>query len=92
MSRARYHFLRMLLPSGNSRVSVTLNSLIRALFRRGFFPRALSQGLLLCAISVRRFAGAFSVRSFAGAFFRALFRRGFFSALIQTGVLTHGMV
>ena len=64
MSRAGIRFLRMLLPSGNSRVSVTLNSLIRALFRRvffrelfrrGFFPCALSRGLLPCAISRRLF-------------------------------------
>ena len=63
MSRAGIRFLRMLLPSGNSRVSLTLNSLIRALFRRGFFPRAFAG-----TFTVRYFAEAFSVHSFAGAF------------------------
>ena len=70
MSRARFRFLRMLLPSGNSRVSVTLNSLIRALFRRGFFPRAFAG-----TFTVRYFAEAFSVHSFAGAFPVASFAR-----------------
>ena len=62
MSRARFRFLRMLLPSGNWRVSVTLNRLIRALFRRGFFRVLFRRGF-----SVHSFAGAFHVASFAGA-------------------------
>ena len=62
MSRAGIRFLRMLLPSGNSRVSVTLNRLIRALFHKGFFRALFSRGF-----SVHSFAGAFPVASFAGA-------------------------
>ena len=105
MSRARFRFLRMLLPSGNSRVSLTLNSLIRALFRRVFFRelfrrdfyRALFRGGFFCALFRRGFSrGLFcggSYRAlFRRGFFRALFRRGFFGALIQTGVSTHRIV
>ena len=62
MSRAGFRFLRILLPSGNSRVSVTLNRLIRALFRKGF-----SRALFRRGFSVHSFAGAFPVASFAGA-------------------------
>ena len=83
MSRARFHFLRMLLSSGNWRVSVTLNSLIRALFRRGFyralfrrdFYRALFRGGFFCAL----FRRAFSRGLFCPGSFRALFCRGFSS-------------
>ena len=105
MSRAGIRFLRMLLPSGKSRVSVTLNRLIRALFHKGFFRAlfrrdfycALFRGGFFCALFRRGFSrGLFcggSYRAlFRRGFFRALFRRGFFGALIQTGVSTHRIV
>ena len=86
MSRARFRFLRMLLPSGNSRVSVTLNSLIRALFRRGFFPRALSQGLLPCAISRRLFLCTLSQGLFPWPLLPGLFPCTFLKGLFPSAV------
>ena len=90
MSRAPFRFLRMLLPSGNSRVSVTLNSLIRALFRRGFFPRALSQGLLPCAISRRLFLCTLSQGLFPWPLLPGLFPctllKGLFPSAVSQGL------
>ena len=86
MSRAGIRFLRMLLPSGNSRVSVTLNSLIRALFRRGFFPRALSQGLLPCAISRRLFLCTLSQGLFPWPLLPGLFPCTFLKGLFPSAV------
>ena len=96
MSRARFRFLRMLLPSGNSRVSLTLNSLIRALFRRVFFRelfrrdfyRALFRGGFFCALFRRGFSRGLFCRGsfralFCRGFFRALFSRDFFRALFR---------
>ena len=101
MSRAGIRFLRMLLPSGNSRVSVTLNRLIRALFRRGFFrvlfrrgffPCALSQGLLPCDISRRLFLCAVSPGLFPCAFSSGLspcaLSQGLFSVRSFAGTFT----
>ena len=80
MSRARFRFLRMLLPSGNWRVSVTSNRLIRALFRKGF-----SRGLF-CGVSFRAlFRKGFFLAFFRRGFFRALFRRDFYRALFRGG-------
>ena len=80
-SRAGFRFLRMLLPSVNSRVSVALNRLIcahfrkglsRALFRRGFSVHSFAGNFPVAsfagALTVHSFVGAFSLRSFAGAF------------------------
>ena len=90
MSRARFRFLRMLLPSGNSRVSVTLNSLIRALFRRGFSPRALSQGLLPSAISRRLFLCTLSQGLFPWPLLQGLFPctilEGLFPSAVSQGL------
>ena len=71
MSRAGIRFLRMLLPSGNSRVSLNLNRIIRALFHKRF-----SRGLF-CGGSFRAL--------FRRDFYRALFRGGFSCALFRTG-------
>ena len=105
MSRSGFRFLRMLLPSGNSRVSVTLNRLIRALFRKGF-SRGLFCGGSFRALFRKGFFLAFFRRGFFRALFRrafsrALFRRGFFRALFRRafsgrsfklGVFTHRIV
>ena len=90
MSRAGFRFLRMLLPSGKSRLSVTLNRLIRAHFRKGFsralfrrgfsvhsFARAFPVASFVEAFSLRSFAGPISVRSFAEAFSVRCFARAF---------------
>ena len=87
MSRASIRFLRMLLPSGNSRVSLTLNSLIRALFQ-WVFPWALPQGLF----SVRSFAGTFTVRYFAEDFSVHSFAGAFPVASFAGALSVHSFV
>ena len=63
MSRARFRFLRMLLPSGNSSVC-DLEQLNSCAVPQGLFSARSFAG----TFTVRYFAETFSVHSFAGAF------------------------
>ena len=76
-SRAGFRFLRVLLPSGILRVSVTLNSLFRALFHRGSFRALFFRGFFRTLFH-RGFFRAIFCRGFLGALFRRCFSRALF--------------